>query len=200
MILSGFGVELRRIARADIEQIREWRNSDVVRQQMFHEELISEIQQEAWFERVNNPLNYFFMIHVGVAPIGLIYAKEVDPSTMLGEGGIFVGNPRFLSTDVPARASLLMLYFCFNILGLNSSLIKIKKGNDVAISYNQLLGYKIQSVVGNEITLVLTKDAFEASRYIQRLAQVLPKESIQLLGTPSDNNLDLINRHLNLKG
>jgi hypothetical protein len=92
------------------------------------------------------------------------------------------------------------LCFCFNILGLNSSLIKIKKGNDVAISYNQLLGYKIQSVVGNEITLVLTKDAFEASRYIQRLAQVLPKESIQLLGTPSDNNLDLINRHLNLKG
>ena len=137
---------------------------------------------------------------MGVAPIGLIYAKEVDPSTMLGEGGIFVGNPRFLSTDVPARASLLMLYFCFNILGLNSSLIKIKKGNDVAISYNQLLGYKIQSVVGNKITLVLTKDAFEASRYIQRLVQVLPKESIQLLGTPSDNNLDLINRHLNLKG
>ncbi len=200
MILSGFGVELRRIARADIEQIREWRNSDVVRQQMFHEELISEIQQEAWFERVNNPLNYFFMIHVGVAPIGLIYAKEVDPFTMLGEGGIFVGNPRFLSTDVPARASLLMLYFCFNILGLNSSLIKIKKGNDVAISYNQLLGYKMQSVVGNEITLVLTKDGFEASRYIQRLVQVLPKESIQLLGTPSDNNLDLINRYLNLKG
>jgi RimJ/RimL family protein N-acetyltransferase len=200
MILSGFGVELRRIARADIEQIREWRNSDVVRQQMFHEELISEIQQEAWFQRVNNPLNYFFMIHVGVAPIGLIYAKEVDPSTMLGEGGIFIGNPQFLSTDVPARASLLMLYFCFNILGLNSSLIKIKKGNDVAISYNQLLGYKIQSVVGNEITLVLTKDGFEASRYIQRLVQVLPKESIQLLGTPSDNNLNLINRRLNLKG
>jgi uncharacterized protein YtpQ (UPF0354 family) len=94
----------------------------------------------------------------------------------------------------------LMLYFCFNILELNSSLIRIKEGNDMAISYNQLLGYKRHSVVGNEITFVLTKDGFEASRYVQRLLQVLPKESIKLLGTPSDNNLELINRHLNLKG
>jgi hypothetical protein len=32
MILSGFGVSLRRITQADIEQIRAWRNQDFVRE------------------------------------------------------------------------------------------------------------------------------------------------------------------------
>ena len=199
MILSGFGVELRRVVHSDIEQIREWRNSDVVRQHMFHQELISEIQQESWFERVNNPFNYYFIIHSGATPIGLIYAKQVDPSSLAGEGGIFVGNPHFLSSDVPARASLLILYFCFNMLGLTYSLIRIKEGNELAINYNKLLGYQLQSVQGNELTFVLTSDNFGESRYVQRLIQILPKEPIQLLGVPSDNNLELINKQLNLK-
>jgi RimJ/RimL family protein N-acetyltransferase len=153
----------------------------------------------AWFERVNNPFNYYFIIHSGATPIGLIYAKQVDPSSLAGEGGIFVGNPHFLSSDVPARASLLMLYFCFNMLGLTYSLIRIKEGNVPAINYNKLLGYQLQSVQGNELTYVLTSDNFGESRYVQRLIQILPKEPIQLLGVPSDKNLELINNQLNLK-
>ena len=110
-----------------------------------------------------------------------------------------MGNPHFLSSDVPARASLLMLYFCFNVLGLTSSLIRIKEGNELAINYNKLLGYQLKSVLGNELTFVLTSDSFVESRYVQRLIQILSKEPIQLLGVPSDNNLELNNNQLNLK-
>lgn len=198
MILSGFGVELRRIVYSDIELIRNWRNSYNVRKWMFYEELITETQQEGWFEQINNSLNYYFIIHVGTEPIGLIYAKHVNLAKMIGEGGIFVGNPRFLSTDFPARATFLMLYFCFNQLGLKHSLIRIKKGNELAINYNKMFGYKIISIVGNEINFELNKNNFESSKYVQKLLKMLPLESIQLNGTPSDKNLDIINEILRL--
>ena len=92
MILTGFGVVLKRITKEDIEQIRRWRNQDFVRDQMFHTELITETQQDAWFESVNNCFNYYFVIHVNELPIGVIYAKQVNPKTLAGEGGIFIGE------------------------------------------------------------------------------------------------------------
>jgi RimJ/RimL family protein N-acetyltransferase len=199
MILSGFGISLRRITRSDIELIRTWRNQDFVRDQMFERELITEVQQVAWFDIVNNPFNYYFIIEVNEKPIGVIYAKNVNPESMVGEGGIFIGEQPFLTTDLPGRASILLLYFCFNKLSLSSSLIRVKKGNDVALAYNQTLGYSIQSQHGNEIILSLTKEAFEASAVVSRLMRHLKQDSICLTGIPSDNNLSRINELLSVK-
>ena len=199
MILSGFGVSLRRITQADIEQVRAWRNQDFVRNQMFQSELITEVQQVAWFDTVNNPFNYYFIIEVNDKPIGVIYAKNVNPESMVGEGGIFIGEQPYLTTDLPGRASILLLYFCFNKLGLNSSLIRGKKGNEAALWYNQFLGYNVKLHQGEEIVLSLTKEAFEDSMVVSRILRTLRQESVQLTGTPSENNLNRINELLRVK-
>ena len=199
MILSGFGVSLRRITQADIEQVRAWRNQDFVRNQMFQSELITEVQQVAWFDTVNNPFNYYFIIEENEAPIGVIYAKNVNPESMVGEGGIFIGEQPYLTTDFPGRASILLLYFCFNKLGLNSSLIRVKKGNEAALWYNQFLGYNVKSHQGEEIVLSLTKEAFEDSMVVSRILRTLRRESVQLTGTHSENNLNRINELLRVK-
>jgi RimJ/RimL family protein N-acetyltransferase len=193
MILAGFGVVLKRITRDDIEQIRRWRNQDFVRDQMFHQELITETQQNAWFDSVNNRFNYYFVIHVDELPIGLIYAKQVNPETMVGEGGIFIGEPAYLTSDTPARASLLLLYFCFNKLSLSTSLIRVKESNLVALRYNELLGYVVQQRSGEELLLSLTKEDFQRSNMVSRVLRLLETESIQLTGLPSKNNLDQLN-------
>lgn len=193
MILSGFGIVLKRITRGDIEQIRRWRNQDFVRGQMFYTELISELEQDAWFETVNNRFNYYFVIYVDESPIGIIYAKQVNPITLAGEGGIFIGEPAYLATDSPARASILLLYFCFNKLMLSTSLIRIKEGNKVALRYNELLGYVVLQRTGEEILLHLTKDAFHRSSLVSRVLSLLDPGSIQLTGLPSENNLEQLN-------
>ena len=193
MILTGFGVVLKRITKEDIEQIRRWRNQDFVRDQMFHTELITETQQDAWFESVNNCFNYYFVIHVDELPIGVIYAKQVNPKTLAGEGGIFIGEHAYLTSDSPARASMLLLHFCFNKLMLSSSLIRIKEGNKVALHYNELLGYVVQKRAGEEILLSLTKEAFQRSMMVSRVLRLLDIESIQLTGMPSENNLEQLN-------
>ncbi|MFM7595848.1 MAG: hypothetical protein ACKO4Y_06695 [Flavobacteriales bacterium] len=196
MILSGFGVVLRRINADDIEQIRRWRNQDFIRNQMFHQDIISETQQVTWFDSVNNPTNYYFIIQVDDLPIGLIFAKNVNPITNVGEGGIFIGDPAFLISDAPARASILLLYFCFNTLGLTNSFIRIKVGNDAALKYNELLGYVVQETSASEWLLCLTKKAFFEAFMVSRLLSRLDPTLIILSGLPSVNNLDHINELL----
>jgi RimJ/RimL family protein N-acetyltransferase len=160
---------------------------------MFHQELITETQQNAWFDSINNRFNYYFVIYVDELPIGLIYAKQVNPETLVGEGGIFIGEPAYLTSDSPARASLLLLYFCFNKLMLSGSLIRIKECNVVALRYNELLGYVVQQRSGEELLLSLTKEDFQRSNMVSRVLRLLETESIQLTGLPSKNNLDQLN-------
>jgi RimJ/RimL family protein N-acetyltransferase len=155
--------------------------------------LITETQQNAWFDSINNRFNYYFVIYVDELPIGLIYAKQVNPETMVGEGGIFIGEPAYLTSDSPARASMLLLYFCFNKLMLSSSLIRIKEFNVVALRYNELLGYVVQQRSGEELLLSLTKEDFQRSNMVSRVLRLLETESIQLTGLPSENNLDQLN-------
>lgn len=200
MTLSGFGVVLRRINTDDIEQIRRWRNQDFVRDQMFERELITETQQEAWFQTVNNANNYYFIMEFDQKAFGLIYAKNVDPELMVGEGGIFIGEDHFLTSDAPARASVLLLYFCFNKLGLNNSLIRVKKSNKLALKYNQILGYSIKSIQGEVILLSMNKEEFERSVIVSRLLKTLNKESVKLSGEPSEFNLNKVNALLRTKG
>ena len=126
-------------------------------------------------------------------PIGLIYAKQVNPETMVGEGGIFIGEPAYLTSDTPARASLLLLYFCFNKLSLSTSLIRVKESNLVALRYNELLGYVVQQRSGEELLLSLSKEDFQRSNMVSRVLRLLETESIQLTGLPSENNLDQLN-------
>mgnify|MGYP000867162936 CR=1 FL=1 len=77
--------------------------------------------------------------------------------------------------------------------------VRVKKGNDVALAYNQTLGYSIQSQQGNELILCLTKEAFEASAVVSRLMRHLKQDSICLSGNPSAINLSQINELLSVK-
>ena len=116
MRLTGIGITLRRINHSDLEIVRKWRNQPRVRSQMFRDEIISQLKQVEWFQSIDNANNYYFVILENEIPLGLIFAKNINQKTNEGEGGIFMGDLSKISSDIPARASLLLLYFCFNKL------------------------------------------------------------------------------------
>ena len=199
MKLSGFGVVLRRITVQDIELIRGWRNQSFVRSQMLVQDEISAEQQVLWFEKINNSLNYFFIIEVNELPIGVIHAKNIDEQSMVGEGGIFIGDDKFIGTDIPARASMLFLYFCFNKIGVSTSLAKVKDENYTAIEFNKSLGYKEVKRSQGVIYLQLKKEDFLHAPLVASVLRKIEK-SVHLTGTVSDKNLDSINQWLILQG
>jgi len=199
MKLTGFGLVLRRITIQDIELVRGWRNQPSVRNQMLVQDEISAEQQVLWFEKINNPFNYYFIIEVNELPIGVIHAKNIDEQSMVGEGGIFIGDDKFIGTDIPARASMLFLYFCFKKIGVSISTAKVKEENYIAVEFNKSLGYKEAKRSQGVIYLQLQKEDFLNAPLV---ASVLRKieNSVHLTGTVSDKNLDSINQWLILQG
>ncbi len=60
MIIKGFAVTLSRLTIDDIELVRQWRNSETVRQFMeFREEITPEMQIK-WFKSIDNEINNYY--------------------------------------------------------------------------------------------------------------------------------------------
>ena len=197
MIITGYGIVLRRLTLEDIEQVRHWRNDPEINRWMIYQDSITSKQQREWFETINNPFNYYFIIEVQQKTIGLIYAKDLDPLTLEGEGGVFIGERNYRETDIPARASILWIRFCFDCLSVKKSRIRVKKENSIALAFNVLLGYQMVMQSDTTYTMELTKDGFYASKGmigLQKLNFNLSKVSIQ--GEESSANLPEINSFL----
>ncbi len=199
LILSQYDIELHRLTRTDIELVRSWRNQDRIRNQMFYTALITEQEQELWFDSVNNSLNYYFLIVFKSKKIGLIHAKNIDLEVGYGEGGIFIGELADENSWAATMASICLLSFVFEKLSLKSSLIKVKSNNLNAIKYNELLGYKEVSSLDKCTVMSLDKKSFNraTSKLKSTLAKIAGTDGkMTLCGTASDLNLPEINKLL----
>ena len=144
MILEGYGVKLHRLTEEKIELLRIWRNDPKIQQYMGYREHITPEMQNAWFKRINNDNNYYFIIEYEGKEIGCINIKDIDYEKKTGEPGIFIWDDEYLNTDVPMRASFCQGDFIWNTLKLDSLHIHILKSNTRAIKQNLFWGYKLQ--------------------------------------------------------
>jgi UDP-4-amino-4,6-dideoxy-N-acetyl-beta-L-altrosamine N-acetyltransferase len=143
MIIEQYGIRLRRITQNDIELIRINRNRDSIRKNMSYQKKISPKAQEIWFQSVNNPNNYYFVIEYNGEKIGVINSKNIHWEDNYGEGGIFVWNEEYIGTTIPTCASLVLLNLSFDILNFDKSYIRVLRSNENAINYNKMLGYTL---------------------------------------------------------
>ncbi|MCX6311098.1 MAG: GNAT family N-acetyltransferase [Bacteroidetes bacterium] len=162
MIIHGFGVTLIRLQHSDIELVRMHRNSSVINQYMEFREQISKEQQEKWFLSINNLHNNYFIIEYQGNKIGLIYGAGIDwQKKETQNGGIFIWEEKWLETQAPLAASLMLTEISF-LLGLDRTYIKVLKENTRAVAFNYNLGYELlpdQDKVQNQ-KYVLTKESY----------------------------------------
>jgi UDP-4-amino-4,6-dideoxy-N-acetyl-beta-L-altrosamine N-acetyltransferase len=201
LVLEQYGIRLRRINLDDIELIRQWRNSEFVRKKMIYQKVISQKEQQQWFDSVNNSFNYYFMIEHSGEKIGVINAKSYSTQLGFGEGGIFMKNEQYTNSLLPAYSTLCLLNAVFLELNLcELSKIQVLKRNTKTISYNQLLGYQVTKKTsrGMAVEMVLTKSRYQHySQRINRAAGLLTAQpELTVTGKPSDLNLPEINNYL----
>ncbi len=175
MIIKGFAVTLSRLTIDDIELVRQWRNSETVRQFMeFREEITPEMQIK-WFKSIDNEINNYYIIHDGNKKIGLIYGAEIDwEKGITGNGGIFISDESYWNTYFPLSATLLLLEISF-LLGMNVSYIKVLKTNEKAVQFNTNIGFvKLpnQDHIINQ-RYVLTKASYDNKT--EKLRQLIEK-------------------------
>ena len=205
LILEQFDVRLIRLQREDLELVRTWRNSAHVRDNMLYKDYISKEMQNAWFETINNPNNYYFIIEFDSKKVGVINAKNFEKEQGFGEGGIFIGDQTYEHSFAAVYASLCLLNFVFYMLrNINISRIRILKDNFRAIQYNKLLGYEWveDSEDGLNQIYELTKENYLVKGLkLNKAAAIFAHGSskMELTGEPTEINLREINELLTNK-
>jgi len=155
MILKKYNLELHRITWSDIETIRTWRNDPKIQQHMFFKQTITAEMQQNWFKKADTIHNFYFKIMYQNQAVGLIHVSDIDFKKRDAFSGLFIYDDNYLSTDVPARASLCMLDYFFEEDILYTLYAKTKKNNATAIKYNQSLGFEIAGDIENETGYLL---------------------------------------------
>ncbi|MDA3926940.1 MAG: GNAT family N-acetyltransferase [Kiritimatiellae bacterium] len=162
--IEKYGVVLRRLQPIDLEVVRHWRNHQKISQYMIYREHITEEMQIAWFDRINNDRNYYFIIEWEQRGVGLINIKDINMTERSGESGIFIWDDTCLNSDVPPRAVLALFDYAYDILKLEFIRAHVIKTNTRAIRFNKYMGFKLQSeqeMIENQLYIQTHDNFFE---------------------------------------
>ncbi len=142
MQITKYGVNLESITEDDLELIRNWRNSEHVRQNMKFKEIITSEMQANWFKQLEKEKNIYFVIAKDSHKIGVVNLKDINWEISTAEAGIFIGEIEHLNTLTPILATICIMEFAFEILSLKWLRAKISSSNVKTILFNESIGYK----------------------------------------------------------
>lgn len=206
MIVKQYGVTYHRVGAKDLETLRYWRNQEFIRNTMQFKEYITPVMQQAWFEKINNKFNYYFIIEHEGKKIGLINCKDTEPDTRVAEGGIFIWEKNYWGTPVPALASLTLLQAVFEVFKTGeASIATVACDNKRALEFNLMLGYSIKDTTpdGQYYKLILTRERYDSHcRKLIRAAGILHRDDAEfkVSGMALSTQVDEINQHILSRG
>ncbi len=143
MIVENSILKIERLQEKDIELVRQWRNSDEVRNHMIYKEYITPEMQKKWFRSINNFNNFYFIIYYKKKKVGLSDIKNINWEERSGEAGLFIVDKKIIGSMLPVYAPLSMSTFVFDILKLEKLYARIRKENGRAIKFNKVFGYEM---------------------------------------------------------
>jgi RimJ/RimL family protein N-acetyltransferase len=147
----------------DIELVRQWRNDPVVSNNYEYREHITPEMQSKWFLTVNNINNLYTIIEYEGEKIGVINLKNIDWETRTCEGGIFLPDPKFHQTYIPAVISFITTEIIFIIFDWNIASAHVLRENKSVQQFVKMLGYELlpgQENVNNQ-EYRITRESFE---------------------------------------
>jgi RimJ/RimL family protein N-acetyltransferase len=154
MNYSRYGITFHFLREEDIELVRQWRNDPVVSDNYEYRTHITPEMQKAWFQTVNNINNLYTIIEYQGEKIGVINLKNIDWEKRVCEGGIFLSDPKYHQTFVPAVISYITTEIIFLIFDWNISEAHVLKENKSVQAFVKLLGYELmpgQEDVNNQL-------------------------------------------------
>ncbi|HAW58288.1 MAG TPA: hypothetical protein DCX03_04630 [Bacteroidales bacterium] len=192
MKLIKYDIVLERLKEADIELVRQHRNSEQIRQTMEYREYITFEMQREWFESINKDINQlYFIIHYQSKKIGLLNAKNIDWEKQILESGIFLWETNYYETFIPAIVSIMITDMCFELLGWDVIYAHILRSNDRAIKYNKSLGYVLcenQEDKENQLYRLTLQSFHQNTQKLRKAVSHLysGKDEAYLIVEPSD--------------
>jgi RimJ/RimL family protein N-acetyltransferase len=173
MVYSRYGLTFKFLKEEDIELVRRWRNDPVVANNYEFREHITPEMQEKWFRSVHNINNLYTIIGYQGEKIGVINLKNIDWEARTCEGGIFLPDPKYHQTYVPAIISYITTEIIFEMFEWNIGTAHVLKENKSVQQFVKMLGYELlpgQEEVNNQ-EYRITRETFE--KYAPKLKKAI---------------------------
>lgn len=163
-------LRLDRLSEQDCEMVRQWRNSEHIRQYMFYQETISPEDQMRWFNALRNDADYYYVITTD-KPIGLIHVNDLHDG--VGNTGLFIHDRSYWGSPFPVLASLILLNAFFSRDDVHGMMALVRPDNGVSKEYNTQLGF--QAMASDKMTI--DQSSFVNQVASSSLLQVLCKSN-----------------------
>ena len=124
--------------------ILKWRNHPVIRQSMFHQEVISLDAHKAWFYRESGNDNSCWLIYSSREgrPSGVIYCSDIDRNNSHGFWGFYA------APDAPPGTGILMctegINYFFNNFNLNKINAEVIEANKRSHAFHKKMGFIVE--------------------------------------------------------
>lgn len=148
--LRGVRVNLRILERSDIPTTTAWMNSDYISDIMGYLPVMSLEQQYDWYDKLKNDRTRFvFTIRMNADDrhIGNVALGNVDMLHRHGMFSIFLAEGSDQAQGIGSEATLILLGFAFEKLGLNKVHLRTSARFDQAIRMYERLGFVREGVM-----------------------------------------------------
>ncbi|RLD90108.1 MAG: hypothetical protein DRJ09_05240 [Bacteroidetes bacterium] len=136
------GLVVERLKEKDIELVRQWRNSDIIRKNMLYQKIITPKEQLAWFQGINNFNNFYFILEYKGRRVGLVNIKDINWDERSGEAGIFMNERDLSALLIPVVGIVAINELLSSVFGIKKLFAKVRKENKAMQRLNALFGYK----------------------------------------------------------
>ena len=154
----------RPITESDIENMRQWRNKEGIRQSFIYQEHISIEHQEQWYKNyIENENDIMFIIEYRAKPIGTVALYNIDINKREAEfGRLMIGQVETRGLGIGQIATKTMCEFGFKKLNLDRIILEVFEDNSYAMRAYEKAGFRSvgqRAVMGRTLSIMhLDKD------------------------------------------
>lgn len=153
---------LRPLGIEDLEDLRNWRNSDTIRKWFVDQSLITSSQQTNWYTNYLKKENDLFFIIVDLKirlrPVGALSLYNINYEGREAEFGRFmIGDPAARGMGLGGKTLDAICEFSREVLGLDSMYLEVLSDNEAAIKVYDRVGFKIVDGFISMNTIMMSK-------------------------------------------
>jgi len=173
-ILTSDKIYLTELSKANLEQLRKWRNMPDIFKYFYQYSLISTENHLDWYQKTlsDSKSIYFEIHHNDGTLIGLCCLIDINWLSRTSDFSIYIGDKNFHGQGLGKESLHLLFDYAFNVLNLERIYSHVFDFNQNAIGLYQKLGFKIEGT--------LRKHHFHNGKYINVIIIGLLKNDYQL--------------------
>lgn len=198
LTLMQFGIELRRMVETDKEIVRLGRNKDFVRENHVYRTIITEAEQDKWFEEMNRKEHYVFVVLHKGQRIGVVYLRDIPQDLASSTCGLFFWEDEFIASRIPVFAALLALDFASFYCQVRRIESIVLKTNAAGIKMYTFFGFDLVEKDADSYLISIDRETYLKRRdglmtFIKRAVKNKEEHVLRVAGTQGPLNYGVVN-------